>query len=91
VKLIKHRPGDRVLVVIADIIVRIVFFIVGFVLVFGASSNRHGPPRIEFRWQIACVVGTAAAVLGPGIYRRDSQRGRGSLDEVKRQSRRDKE
>lgn len=86
-KLIKYRPGDRILLVLADIIVRIGFFIGGVFSIFalGYERPRHHYPG-PYVLEIAFVAGVLSAIFGPSMYRRSVMRGRGTLEEVKRQS-----
>lgn len=86
-KLIKYRPGDRILLVFADIIVRIGFFFIGFFSIVALSYER---PRYHYPnpyvLEIALLGGVLSAIFGPSIYQRSVMRGRGTLEEVKRQS-----
>lgn len=76
--------------VIADILLRIGFFGVTFVLFLGSVPrrlHRHWD-REEFPdYMYGVLAGaTLAAVFGPWLYRTATHRGRGTLEQVKKES-----
>lgn len=91
-----ERPGDFWAQIIADIVLRIGFFIgtalVMYGLLFGGRHRYHhhwdwvNLPQVHFA---VLAISTLSAIFGPFLYRKDVERGRGSLDEVRRNSRRD--
>ena len=80
---------------LADILLRVGFFVVTFVL-FLAPVSGAGRRSLEVRndlieeFYAALVFATFAALFGPWMYRTAAHRGRGTLSQVKKDSERRK-
>ena len=86
---------------LADIIARIIYLIMGFftpIVFFTLTMSRgisiwHVSPHNAMNRVLALVLGISVisavlfALLGPSIYKRVSQRGRGNLQEIREASR----
>lgn len=90
------RETDFWLHLLADLVVRVAYFVgTAFILVFGASRRPHVSHwhwySDHFREYAAVViaVSTLAAIFGPWLYRTATERGRGTLRRVKRESEED--
>lgn len=91
----KHNehPGDFWAHLIANILVRIGYFVgTALVLFFSLFGGRH---RYHQHWDWAenpeylygiLALATLAAIFGPYLHRKEADQGRGSLDEVRRNS-----
>lgn len=82
---------DKWLDVIADLVVRLIFFVAGFFLWI------VGEMQFPSIWQydngrelvlMSCAAGLLAALIGPAAYRNSSSdlRSRGTLEEIKEES-----
>ena len=93
----RRRRGDFWAHLIADILVRIGLFVGTAALVIAAFYRHHhrysfgdGDFPSAYMIGVVIVAATLAAVFGPWLYRSESEHGRGSLAEVKRNSEPDK-
>ena len=96
----KKRPGDWWAHLLADIAVRLLYALVvsgGLLFMMMGGGSRHGGGETRVRgstlqstefWLFIIAMGVLAAVIGPSLYRYASRRGRGSLQAVKRRSKR---
>ena len=83
---------------VAEIVLRIIYFFIGFLglplsPLALAAVTRGGIILFPFHWYfhplfwlIALIVGILSALFGPRIYQKETQRGRGTLAEVRRLS-----
>lgn len=89
----KHA-NDRATHFLADIVVRLIYFVATALIMYLAIlrlCHRHDIPMTH--WHYLVILGSALflAIFGPYLQRIETQRGRGSLDEIKRQSDRERE
>lgn len=89
-----RRPHDRAAHIFADIILRLCYFVgTALILLFSIRRYYYWYDEQISLWHFIVILVAALffAVFGPSLDRIESERGRGSLDEIKRQSRRDDE
>ena len=83
------KREDRLVNVIAAIIVRVLYFAGGFAVSFYLMFRmwiRHSDPyEPNFRPLIVAplVIGTLTGLVGPHLYRQSAHRGRGSLKQIR--------
>lgn len=89
-----RHTNDRAANLLADVVVRIIYFAATALIMYLAILRlcyRHDIPVTQWHYVAILVGALVVATVGPYLQRMESQRGRGSLDEVKRESRRDEE
>lgn len=89
----KH-PHDRAAHILANVILRLCYFVgTGLILFLGIRRYYFLYDEQMAFWHMIAILAVSlfVAAFGPTIDQMEAQRGRGSLDEIKRQSRRDRE
>ena len=91
----KERPGDFWAHWIANILVRIGYFVgtalVLFLSMISGMHRYHQHRDWEYHSEhlyVILALSTLAAIIGPYFHRKEVNQGRGSLDEVRRNSER---
>jgi hypothetical protein len=85
----KKRIEDLFVNSAASIIVSLVFFVGGFiaVLYFMARFRMSFGPSIFVALPVVAVIAVGIGLVGPIVYRKERDRGRGSLKDVREQTR----